>query len=170
MRVPNEILYNIFLSSNDYTTLYNMTFLDKEFNNYIKNTKLVYKHKYTTLYNNLFKYLELFDTTHFDNFNDISIISINHMKFLYNIYKNIIKNEFIECFGEKRFNAYPEIIYIIMINGTSYLDKAFKVSINKNKIKLIVHDESYILKYIFGGKFTKVNNNFKLLEDFFNAN
>lgn len=158
--LPYDIIFTIFFYINDYDIILSYYILNKHFfNNYMKRYTIVYKHRFTIIFNDIFNFLSLLpslksnnDDIHF--LTSISSICIdlrnrkticNDYKIVYKMYKDLIYTESFKRFG---INIAADLTNLILIQGSTHIDLNSKVLFNKelkNKIKVILPKEARIL-------------------------
>ena len=143
IKLPNDILYNIYFYINDYSTINNFWIISKYFNrNYMTRYNKTYIHKYKILYNEFFIYLQYLDLQKVNittplffeyvsskklNKKD-SKIFINDIFFIYNLYKQYIIN-ILPLRKHRLLNK-------ILSRGPNYLDRIFTLKFNKNLLSI----------------------------------
>jgi hypothetical protein len=178
MRLPYDILYNIFFMIDDYPTLLRFFILNKTFyNDYIKKYSKTYKHKFNILFKDVFSLLSLLpnlkSNDDIQNFICIQNMCIepslkknilHDILFVYKLYKSAILEESIKKLGT---NLSLDLTNIILIQGPEHINNNSKVICNKNKIKLIIPDENKMLDLNIAMNFLYLRQQFALIDNTF---
>lgn len=177
MKLPYDVLYHIYFMIDDYPTLLNFTILDKTFYNwYIARYNKTYKHKFSILFKDVFKFLAMLphlkpqdDDIHiFACIQSMCIEPVlkpivnKDILFIYNIYKNCIFEEATQKLG---VNLAPDLTNMILIQGPNHIDRNSSVKFNKNKVKLILPKDSRMLELNVAINFLYLRRQFNMLEN-----
>lgn len=150
-----EIIYKVYFYLDNYKDVHKMFFLDKYFlYNYLYRYKAPYKHKFRILFNNLFPFLNLLQTTnltvhdmHFligsdceencsinNCMNDITYKGIikKDMYQIYGIYKNALYSKIREWANDV-FQATSSafVVNLVLSQGPYHIDRVIKIEFKK---------------------------------------
>ena len=177
MRLPYDIIYNIFFLIDDYTTLLNIYVLNKFFYyNYMHRYNKTYKHKFYVLFKDMFTFLSLLpnlkakddDIQLFMCINTMCIdayykqVITRDILFIYRMYKSIIFEESTKRLG---ITLAPDLTNVILIQGPNHLDRNISVKFNKNKITLYLPSYSRLLELNVALNFLYLRHQFTLIEN-----
>jgi hypothetical protein len=177
MNLPYDILYKIYMMIDDYPTIINFYILNKSFYyDYIQRYNKFYKHRFNILFKEIFSFLSLLP--HHRKDQDVKIFTCIQTQciepvlkpmvnkdiiFLYTLYKKSIYEEATKKLG---FNLAQDLTNIILIQGPTHINKNSKIILNKNKVKLIIPNESRMLELSIALNFLYLRIKFQMLEDF----
>lgn len=178
--VPYDILYHIYFMIDDYQTILKFNILNKVFyGNYIRRYNKSYKHKFSILFKDVFKFLALLpnlkpndDDIHiFMNIQNMcieptlkSIIS-SDIIFIYRLYKCIIYDNFKKKIG---CNSSLNLANLILIQGPTHIVNNTIVTFNKNQVKLIISKDNNILELNVAMNFLYLRSQFLMFDNVIN--
>jgi hypothetical protein len=165
IKLPNDILYNIYFYINDYCTASNFWLLSKDFNKkYMKKYNKPYKHKFMILFNDIFTFLSSLPCSSLNNttspvqqgYCDIDFFELitvgtadnidkkmlrNDIYFLYRVIKNFfiyyLTSNHIDNFNKyPYFNLLKNISYASMLQGSQFLLDNINIKFNKNYVMI----------------------------------
>ena len=160
-----DIVYLIYFYIDDYCTLINLMFLNKEFYMHYMRRDIVYKHKFKCLYHQLFTFLSLLPDCKFIetdieffttlSYNCLDVTQKTHLRnailFMYCLYKSFIISELCNNHNTNYMRMNANMIgNTCLIQGPKFLDRYCKVYISKNKVKILGHNakSQYKLGYL----------------------
>jgi hypothetical protein len=178
IKLPYDIIYNIYYYIDDYETANNFLILNKYFTkNYITFYNKAYNHRLNLLLNNFQNVLLYYNNDELKNI--IYNISFNdktkkELLFIYILYKNFLENKLNICnFDYNRKCSWCKLImYSIFTEGIDFINGIFKINVSKNKLKISskFSKRSEIMEYFSKCKISNYNylKRYKLnIENFF---
>lgn len=141
MKLNYDIIYNIFLQSDDYITVSNFFVLNKTFlQNYIYHyQKTSYKHKFRIIFNHIFSFLNILEFLIMKECDIAFLISLEpniyfqkDIRTVYELYKDTIRKGLTTI----ERDDVNRIAYIILTQGANIIDRMTRVRFNRNKIKI----------------------------------
>lgn len=186
--IPYDVIYDVFLKTDDYCTLNHFWVLDKYFYTQYMNRNRAFKHRFGMLFNQIFTFLSLLPDTKLieedvDFFTVVSCQSLEHhqkqelfssIKFMFSLYKNFMWNEFnrLNYTNYIRANA-RDLTNMCLIQGPNFLDRYCQVNFAKNKVKLTPYLDCtrnnfrYLMSFCKLGNYRYMHNQIILFETFF---
>lgn len=143
MKLNYDIIYHIFLNTNDYVTASNFFILNKAFlHNYIYGyQKKSFKHKFRIIFNHIFSFLNILQFTTMKECDIAFLISLEpnvyfqrDIRSVYDLYKNTIR----EGLNTPNDNEDNRIAYIIMTQGIHIIDRMTSIEFTRNKVKITI--------------------------------
>ena len=189
IKLPYDIIFEIYFKVNDYQTICNLFILNKTFiYEYLyRYSKKTFKHKFVIIFEYIFSFLHILQFSKVSERDFEFLISLesnnrlesrifrNELILIYKLYKNIVFNEVRKGFGHRYALANGlKICNIILSQGTKHFYRCIKVKCNKNKILLELNyspeDPSYLLWPSYNESARLINNNFEIFENYFIEN
>ena len=177
MYLPYDILYNIYMMIDDYPTIINFYILNKSFYyDYIRKYNKSYKHRFNVLFKEIFSFLSLLPNHQKDQ--DVKIFKCIQTKYIEPIFKPMINKDIIFLYTLYKTNIYEQAVKklglnlaqdltnIILIQGPNHISKNSKILLDKNKVKLLIPNESRILELSIALNFLYLRIKFQMLENF----
>ena len=161
MKLPFDILYNIFFQVNDIKTLNNLELLNKETYLLFKDYNTVKVYKVQIIANELFEYLYKFPL----NERELKLDKNEMVIIVYYLYKSFIFSEMEKYFGSRYSkNIEPSLTNIIMIQGPKYINKNIEIYVNNGEIALRSKNKSIIDNFDTSGPFQFLKDRMLMFE------
>lgn len=149
--LPYDVIYLIYMKTDDYCTANNFWFLNKFFyQNYMRKYNKSYHHKFNILFKNMTTFLSLLPETNLDLETDLSVfqlittqclqkedkIMLKHdIKFFYDIYKSFFLHQ-LSILTPLGYKVCDLMSNLLLIQGSNYIDRVSIAKFNKNKVRV----------------------------------